>query len=170
LDERLAAEQLTKIDVHRLKDLAIDSPGGGTMNKLFSMAMVIVAAGLMAQPWAQDSANKPAAALTLSPSHAVLEAWHDIGRKLIVMAEDFPEDKYEFKPNPAQRSFADQLLHVAGSNDLFTDVANGRKPVDDESHDHYKTKAAIVAYLKNPLPTAPRQSKRKGTRTWRKSC
>jgi uncharacterized damage-inducible protein DinB len=117
------------------------------MNKLFSVTLVIVAAGLLARPWAQDIANKPAAP-TLSSSHAVLEAWNDIGRKLIAMAEDFPEDKYEFKPNPAQRSFADQLLHVAGSNDLFTDVAKGRKPVDDESHDHYKTKAAIVAYLK----------------------
>jgi len=25
------------------------------------------------------------------------------------MAEDFPEDKYDFKPTPAQRSFAEQL-------------------------------------------------------------
>ncbi len=116
------------------------------MNKPLSMVVVIVVAGFLAQPWAQDGTHPPAAAL--SSSHAVLEAWNDIGRKLIAMAEDFPEDKYEFKPTPAQRSFADQLLHMAGSNDLFTDVANGRKPVDDESRDHYKTKAAIVAYVK----------------------
>ena len=60
-----------------------------------------------------DVAKKAA----LSPSQAVLEAWNDIGRKLIAMAEDFPEDKYDFKPVPAQRSFAEQLLHAAGSND-----------------------------------------------------
>ena len=85
---------------------------------------------------------------TLTSSQAVLESWNDVGRKLIAMAEDFPEDKYDFKPVPAQRSFAEQLLHAAGSNDLFTAVAKGEKPVDDESRAHYMTKAAVVAYLK----------------------
>ena len=85
---------------------------------------------------------------TLSPSQAALEAWNDVGRKLIAMAEDFPEDKYDFKPVPAERSFAEQLLHVAGSNDLFTAVAKGEKPVDDEARAHYKVKAGVVAYLK----------------------
>jgi hypothetical protein len=55
----------------------------------------------------------------------MLEAWNDVGRKLIAMAEDFPEGKYDFKPVSAQRRFAEQLLHVAGSNDLFTAVARG---------------------------------------------
>ena len=120
------------------------------MNRMKFLAGLCLVAFLAAVPaFAQSDAKpkepqKPA----LSPSNAILEQWNDIGRKLIAMAEDFPEDQYEFKPNPAQRSFADQLLHVAGSNDLFTDVANGRKPLDDESHDHYKTKAAIIAYLK----------------------
>jgi uncharacterized damage-inducible protein DinB len=85
---------------------------------------------------------------TLSPAQAVLEAWNGVGRKLIAMAEDFPEDKYDFKPVPAERSFAEQLLHVAGSNDLFTAVAKGENPVDDEARANYKTKAAVVAYLK----------------------
>lgn len=84
----------------------------------------------------------------LSGSQALSESWNGIGRKLIAMAEDFPENKYDFKPTPAQRSFAEQLLHMAGSNDLFTDVARGKKPVDDESREHYKTKAAVIAYVK----------------------
>lgn len=61
----------------------------------------------------------------------LLPSWNEIGRKLIAMAEDFPEDKHDFKPTPAQRSFAEQLLHTAGSNDYFTDVANGRKPIGE---------------------------------------
>ena len=32
-----------------------------------------------------------------------LPSWNEIGRKLIAMAEDFPEDKHDFKPTPAQR-------------------------------------------------------------------
>jgi len=107
--------------------------------------------------WAQAAKTAP-----LSPSQAVLENWNDIGRKLIAMAEDFPEDKYDFKPVPAQRSFAEQLLHVAGSNDLFTAVAKGENPVDDESRANYKTKAAVVAYLKKSFADGAAVIKAKG--------
>jgi hypothetical protein len=107
-------------------------------------ALVLLVALLVSSVWSQTAATK--SPLTLS--QAALASWNEIGRKLIAMAEDFPEDKYDFKPVPAQRSFAEQLLHVAGSNDYFTDVVAGKKPVDDESRDHYKTKAAVVAYLK----------------------
>jgi len=109
----------------------------------FANAVVVIAL-LTSLGRAQDAPKGP----VLSPSQAVLANWNDIGRKLIAMAEDFPEDKYDFRPVPAQRSFAEQLLHVTGSNDLFTAVAKGEKPVDDESRAHYKTKAAVVAYLK----------------------
>jgi hypothetical protein len=53
----------------------------------------------------------------------VLASWNDIGRKLIAMAEDFPEGKYEFKPAPESRTFAAQLLHVAGTNYAFVKCA-----------------------------------------------
>jgi uncharacterized damage-inducible protein DinB len=109
----------------------------------------------------QDRASpKPGAGL--SPSQAVLEAWNDIGRKLIAMAEDFPEDRYDFKPTSAQRSFAEQLLHVAGSNDLFTDVAKRQTPVDDEERAHFKTKAAVVAYVKKSFAEGATVIKAKG--------
>jgi uncharacterized damage-inducible protein DinB len=110
---------------------------------------------------AQQTAQKDSSP-GLSPSQAVLESWNDIGRKLIAMAEDFPEDKYEFRPNPVQRTFGEQLLHVAGSNDLFTDVAKGRKPTDDEAPTHYPTKAAIVAYLKKSFAEGAAVIKDKG--------
>jgi uncharacterized damage-inducible protein DinB len=99
---------------------------------------------------------------TLSPSEAVLEAWNDVGRKLIAMAEDFPEDKYDFKPVSAQRSFGEQLPHVAGSNDLFTAVAKGEKPIDDESRADYRTKATVVAYLKKSFAEGATVIKSKG--------
>ena len=61
-------------------------------------------------------------------SDLVLDQWNDIGRKLTAMAEDFPEDKYEFKPTNAQRTFAAQLIHAAASMYYFTDVVDGKKP------------------------------------------
>ncbi len=94
----------------------------------------------------KDTPVKPAD----SPSKAVLGAWNDIGRKLIAMAEDFPEDKYDMKPTPAQRSFAEQLLHAAGANYYFINPAKGEKPPAEESpkRDTFKSKAEIVAYVK----------------------
>src|ERR1039458_5672981 len=71
----------------------------------------------------KDAPPKPAA----GPSQVLLENWNDIGRKLIAMAEDFPEDKYDFKPTPAQCSFAEQLLHAAYANYFFTNPAMGLK-------------------------------------------
>lgn len=120
------------------------------------LTLVIAAAALLAP------VQKALAQAAPSPSQAVLSAWNDIGRKLIAMAQDFPEDKYDFKPNPAERSFAEQLLHVAGSNGFFTDVAAGRKPADDESRDHYKTKAEVVAYLKKSFADGAAMIQQKG--------
>jgi uncharacterized damage-inducible protein DinB len=80
----------------------------------------------------------------------VLDSWNEIGRKLTAMAEDFPEDKYDFKPTPAQRSFAEQLLHAAGSCYYFTNPAMGLKPPagEDPKRDQYKSKADIIAFVK----------------------
>jgi hypothetical protein len=41
------------------------------------------------------------------------EWWNQIGNKLIAVAKDFPEDKYDFKVQADQRTFAQNLLHVA---------------------------------------------------------
>jgi uncharacterized damage-inducible protein DinB len=80
----------------------------------------------------------------------LLSQWNDIGRKLIAMAEDFPEERYGYKPTSSVRSFDEQLLHMAGSNYLFTNAALAQAPPgpDSESPEKYKTKAEVVAYVK----------------------
>jgi uncharacterized damage-inducible protein DinB len=100
---------------------------------------------------AQDAAKKDAAPKAAAgPSQALLDGWNDVGRKMIAMAEDFPEDKYDFKPTPAQRSFAEQLLHAANANYFFTDPAMGKKmPAgEDPKRSDFKTKADIVTFVK----------------------
>jgi hypothetical protein len=46
-----------------------------------------------------------------SPSDEMLDRWNDIGNKLVAMAQDFPEDKYDFKVQKDERTFAQNLLH-----------------------------------------------------------
>src|SRR5216683_6621796 len=87
---------------------------------------VLVASLLTSVTWAQGGPK------TLTSSQAALESWNDVGRKLIAMAEDFPEDKYDFKPTPAQRSFAEQLLHAANANYYFINPATGKKMPAEE--------------------------------------
>jgi uncharacterized damage-inducible protein DinB len=99
-----------------------------------------------------------------SPSQVVLSQWNEIGRKLVAMAEDFPEDKYDFKPTPAQRTFAEQMLHVSASMYYFTDPAQGQKPryPDDPKRDGLKSKAEIVAFTKKCVEDGAAVIKSKG--------
>lgn len=86
------------------------------------------------------------------PAQELLGAWNREGKKLIDMAEDFPEDKYDYRPTPEVRSFAEHLLHVAGGNRLFLAVAQGQKPPEEElTRENYKTKAEVVAVLKKSI-------------------
>jgi hypothetical protein len=41
----------------------------------------------------------------------MLEMWNEIGHKLVAMAQDFPEDKYDFEVQKDERTFAQNLLH-----------------------------------------------------------
>ena len=98
-----------------------------------------------------DAMKKDAAVKPADPEmKVVLDSWNEIGRKLTAMAEDFPEDKYDFKPTPAERSFAEQLLHAAGSCYYFTNPGMGKKPpaAEDPKRDQYKSKGDIVAFVK----------------------
>src|ERR1700727_1133224 len=75
-------------------------------------------------------------------SEALLGAWNYEGNKLIAMAEDFPEDKYDYKPHPDQRSFAEQLLHAAGGNYFLITPAKGKNPPKgDPKRTDFKSKA-----------------------------
>src|SRR6266481_4274299 len=121
------------------------------MKKLKWMAGLALAMGLAVLPvLAQDAAKKEPPKPAPSPSQAVLEQWNEIGRKLIVIAEDLPEDKYDYKPHPDSRTFVAQLLHVSASMYFFTDTAQGQKARygDDPKRDELKTKEQIVAFVK----------------------
>jgi len=119
------------------------------MKRTTFLAAVLLAFAFTAH--AQDAAKKDAAVKPTDPeSKVVLDSWNEIGRKLTALAEDFPEDKYDFKPTPAQRSFAEQLLHAAGSCYYFTNPAMGLKlpAAEDPKREQYKSKADIVAFVK----------------------
>jgi hypothetical protein len=102
---------------------------------------------------AQEKAARPAR----SRSDEMLDRWNDIGNKLIAMAQDFPEDKYDFKLQKDERTFAQNLLHAAaldfvlirrisGSN-FGPDFGQG----DNPSRDLFKTKTDVVKFVQEAV-------------------
>jgi hypothetical protein len=59
---------------------------------------------------------------------ALLASWREVGDKIVALAEEFPAEKYEFRPAPGTRSFADQLRHLAFWNDWVRDSLAGGLP------------------------------------------
>jgi len=129
-----------------------------------NLPLILAAACFIQIAVAQDAPKKEAAPKPPSTaSQTLLDSWNDIGRKLIAMAEDFPEDKYDFKPNPTQRSFAEQLLHAAGGNYYFINPVKGVKlPDGDPKRADYKTKVAVVEYVKQSFADGAALIKSKG--------
>src|ERR1700691_1287869 len=133
--------------------------------RTLSRSLPLILAGALLAPVTHAQAAPKAAAPKPadSPSKVLLDTWNDVGRKLIAMAEDFPEDKYDFKPNPAQRSFAEQILHAAGGNYYFMGPAKAMKPPSgDPKWADYATKAAVVGYVKKSFAEGAALIKSKG--------
>jgi len=138
------------------------------MMKMKWLAGLALAVGLAALPaLAQDDAKKkepPKPAL--GPSTAALEQWNEIGRKLIAIAEDLPEDKYDYKPNPDSRTFRAVLLHVSASMYYFTDPVQNKKPryPDDPKPEDLKiaSKADLVNFVKQCVKDGADVIKAKG--------
>ncbi len=126
----------------------------GTSRRLVAITLLaIVGTTLYSQ--AQTQTQPPAPAR--SRAEETLEMWNAIGNKLIAMAQDFPEDKYDFKVQKDERTFALNLLHaaaldfvlirrVSGSN-LGPDFGEG----DNPSRDAFKTKADVVKFVQEAV-------------------
>jgi len=131
-----------------------------------TFAVAIFAATILVAPArSQDMQKKDAAPKPVpSASEAVLEQWNDIGRKLIAMSEDFPEDKLDFKAAPTAATFAQRMIHAAHANEFFINIVRGEKmpPMADPKPDAFKTRAEMVAYVKKTFADGAAAIKAKG--------
>jgi uncharacterized damage-inducible protein DinB len=100
-----------------------------------------------------------------SPSQELLLGWTSVGNKLIAMAEDFPEEKYNFKAQKDERTFGGNLLHVAMGY-YFTINAIKGTPIEYDSDDSlqkkYPTKANIVNFLKQAVADGAKSIEEQG--------
>ena len=129
-------------------------------------ATLLAAVGMSPNSQAQTQSQAPSPAR--SRSDEMLDRWNDIGNKLVAMAKDFPEEKYDFKLQKDQRTFALNLLHAAaldfvlirrisGSN-VGPDFGEG----DNPSRDAFKTKADVVKFVQEAVADGAKVIQQKG--------
>ena len=59
----------------------------------------------------------------------MLKDWSDLKVTLDKIAQEMPEDKYGYKSTPPQRSYGEQVLHIALVNARFFGMLGGKTPV-----------------------------------------
>jgi hypothetical protein len=99
----------------------------------------------------------PVLAQNALPSTAKSVRGHftSLNKRLLDMAEDFPEDKYDFRLKPEMRTFGAVVVHVASGN-IYAAKAGRDENVnwDELNLKDYKTKAAVVVLLKKSIADA----------------
>ena len=116
--------------------------------------LAVVGTSLYGQGQPQNQTPSP----VRSRADETLAMWNEIGNKLIAMAQDFPEDKYDFKLQKDERTFAQTILHVAAVDYDLMRLASGSnigpdfgKNKYDPSRDAYKTKADVVKLIQQAV-------------------
>ena len=131
--------------------------------KLFSYSACIARGAVTLFAFSVSPLCPPLIAQTQTPqpaqsrSEEMLRMWNQIGDKLIAMAQDFPEDKYDFKVQKDERTFAQNLLHAAAldfvlirrisGSSLGPDFGEG----DNPSRDLFKSKADVVKFVQEAV-------------------
>lgn len=70
---------------------------------------------------------------------------------LLRTAEKMPEENYSFKPTADVRSFGEIIGHLADSEAFFCAAVSGTKPPETDFEKNAKTKAELIAALKQQL-------------------
>lgn len=78
-----------------------------------------------------------------------------VNKRILTMAKDFPEDKYDFKLKPEMRTFGAVLVHTASGN-VYAAKAGRGENVSWEKLDpkNYSNKAAVVALIEKSIADA----------------
>lgn len=88
------------------------------------------------------------------------QSFRTVRNNTIQIAEDIPEDKYDFKPSPESRTIGQTLTHMAVATTFPTMLHGERIPIEKIDFGEYmkkvgaeeakpRNKAAIVALLKD---------------------
>jgi len=129
------------------------------MNKLFlsALALALLSFAGLTPSFAQSAtASAPAASADkTAPSYDMkAQSLLDLdlqNKKVISLAEVLPQDKFNWRPSPDARSFAEVFLHVSGERYAILALGGATPPAGFDAKTYEKSttdKAAIIAELK----------------------
>ena len=114
---------------------------------MVKLASYIIALGASSLAFAQS--NPPTAAESLKKN------FDYINQKVLAMAQDFPEAKYDFRLKPEMRSFGELIVHISSGIAYAAKAGRGEKVKWDELEPkEYATKAACVALVQKWIDEA----------------
>ena len=115
----------------------------------FFSGCLVVALGQQAP--AATTTPAPAATTPTTPKEKILAEWKDVTRKITTLAAEFPESKYDYRPVPDVRTFAQQMLHLAFWNQFLAKSARGEHPdpkPNELPRSAYGTKETVTTVLR----------------------
>ena len=105
-----------------------------------------------------------------TPSKSFAASFEDVNRRLLAMAKDFPEAKYEYRATKDVRSFREIVVHVASGDAYAAKAGRGEKANWDEIDPKgYPTKATAVALLEKCIADATATLKATPETRWAKT-
>src|SRR5688572_1921601 len=115
-------------------------------------SVAAAACGGTTPPPAAENAAAPASAPAPPASGAtvrgdLLADWREQKDMMLKAAEAMPEDKFGYKSTPQQRSYGEQVLHVASINVDLLKMVGGQASAPSFAADSAKTKADIIKAL-----------------------
>ena len=122
-------------------------------NPLLMAAATLLTLGLAHTGSAQGQQGQgaPPAAPTITTLAGDVQADWAIHKELLVNAADaMPDDKFGYKPTPAQRSYGEQIMHVVQANQLLAGMLPGKTPVPAVNM-KAATKAEVMTALRQSI-------------------
>jgi uncharacterized damage-inducible protein DinB len=132
-----------------------------TAMKQMTVALLLALPLVAQAPAPKAAVPAPAAEPTVGAAMDATYQW--VPMQFIGAAEAMPADKFDWAPTQGEykgvKTFAQQVKHVAATNFAFGAMILGEKPQGDMAAmemgpDNLKTKAEIVAYLKDSFAYA----------------
>jgi uncharacterized damage-inducible protein DinB len=92
---------------------------------------------------------------TRTTAQSIRGHFSSINQRVLEMAKDFPEDKYDYKLKSEMRSFGAVIVHIASGNVYAAKAAKGENVNWDElDPKDYRTKAQVVSLMEKSIRDA----------------
>jgi len=114
---------------------------------LGAMTFIVACGPEAPAPGEGAAAPAPAAAGQATVRGDLLKDWQDQKDMMMKIADAMPEDTFGYKSTPAQRSYGEQIMHVALVNADLLKVVGGTATPPSFTADSARTKAEILEAL-----------------------